>query len=104
MNFRAAEKMCSDKVIELMKTIPYTNGTVAYLTVMQFVISAFNDHNINIKDRVYKMWFAVFFLRKWKLWITNNKSYSYTANFISINSYRCIEINAHAIIKLVNTF
>lgn len=54
--------MCSDKVIELMKSIPYTNGTVAYLTVMQFVISAFNDHDINIKDRVYKLWFAVFFL------------------------------------------
>jgi len=104
MNFRAAEKMCSDKVIELMNSIPDTNGTVAYLTVMKFVISAFNDHNINIIDRVYKLWFAVFFLRKWKLWITNNKSYSCTANFISINSYQCIEINAHAIIKLVNTF
>ncbi|KAL4126815.1 hypothetical protein QTP88_011024 [Uroleucon formosanum] len=104
MNFRAAEKMCSDNVIEFMKSIPDTNGTVAYLSIMQFVISAFNDHNISIKDSIYKLWFAVFFLRKWKLWITSNKSYSCTANFISINSYHCIKINAHAIIKLVNTF
>lgn len=50
-----------------MKSIPDTNGTVAYLTIMQFVISALNDHNISIKDRIYKLWFAVFFLRKWKL-------------------------------------
>lgn len=41
MNYRAAEKMCSNEVISLLKSIPDTDGTAAYLTVMQFIISAF---------------------------------------------------------------
>ena len=47
MNFRAAEKMCSDDVINLLKTIPDTNGTVAYLQIMQYTISEFNDKKID---------------------------------------------------------
>jgi len=38
MNYRAAEKMCSNEVINLLKSIPDTGGTAAYLMVMQFVI------------------------------------------------------------------
>lgn len=103
MNYRAAEKMCSNEVISLLKSIPDTEGTTAYLMVMQFVISAFNDHSLSIPDRVYKLWFAVFFLRQWKIWIKNNNFYNCTANFISLNSYYCIELNAHALIQLINT-
>lgn len=34
INYRAAEKMCSNEVISLLKSIPDTDGTVAYLTMM----------------------------------------------------------------------
>ena len=44
---------------------------------------------------------SVFFARYWRQWIVCCKKYSLETNHISLNSYICIELNAHALILLL---
>lgn len=61
MNFRSAEKMCSTKVLELLPNIPDTSATITFLTILNYILSAYLDKNLIIEERIYKMWFSVFF-------------------------------------------
>jgi hypothetical protein len=97
MNFLSAEKMCSTKVLN----IPNTHATIAYLKIMNYILTAFLDKEVSTDERIYKMWFSVFFLRIWKIWVKNKKEYNIGNNFITTNCLNCIEINAHSLIRLI---
>lgn len=101
MNFKSAQKMCSFSVINLLSAVPASEGTIAYLQIMRSVLDAFLSQDIDISQRIYKMWFAVFFLRIWRNWIKETKE---CECFISLNSYVSIELNAHSLVKLVRIF
>jgi len=47
---------------------------------------------------------VVQFLRIWKTCLSNNNEYTVSNNFITINCYNCIEINAHFLIRLIIKF
>lgn len=61
MNFQSAQKMCSTKVLEILSQLPGTNATVAYLTIMNYISASFLDKELNIEERIYKIWLSVFF-------------------------------------------
>jgi len=61
MNFLSAEKMCSTRVLTILADIPNIQATIAYLKIMNYIITAFLDKEVNIEERIYKMWFGVFF-------------------------------------------
>lgn len=42
-----------------------------------------------------------FFVRYWCQWLLCHKNYTLQKNFISLNSYICIELNAHALVILL---
>ena len=50
---------------------------------------------------IKEAWFALFFVRYWMKWLLCHKEYILEKNFISLNSYISIEINAHAVIILL---
>lgn len=50
--------------------------------------------------RIIKIWYAVLFLRLWRYWL-KEKGYSISENFISLNAYICIELNAHALLLMI---
>ncbi|XP_044760486.1 uncharacterized protein LOC123317922 [Coccinella septempunctata] len=100
MNFKAAEKLCSNHVIDLIERDPQNKGIVAYLKLMRLVIDSFLDPKIDVTHRIYSMWYCVFFLRIWRQWLTINK-YKIGEHFISSNCYTCIELNAHSLINIV---
>lgn len=104
MNFLSAERMCSTKVLNLLPDIPNTHATVAYLKIMNYILTAFLDKEMSTEERIYKMWFSVFFLRIWKLWLKSKTEYTIGNNFITTNCYSCIEINAHSLIRLILRF
>lgn len=109
MNFLSAEKMCSIRVIELLKVIPNSNGTQLYLKIMHFILSAFlsvekSAEQIPLCETIYRVWFVVFILRAWRASIKKSKILTLQDNFISTNCYTCIELNAHNIIKTVLLF
>lgn len=102
MNFSAAERICSEAVTAHLDNIPGSFGTASYLKMMRFVLASFLDNELSLPSRLYYMWYAVFFLRIWRSWIKQHKSYNTRENFLSDNCYLCIELNAHGLIKLIN--
>lgn len=100
MNFDAIEKICSEKSTNLLKQIPNSEATVQYLCMTRSILDAFLQKNLPIAERIYRIWDVVFFLRIWKNWLISTKK-SVQKNFITMNCYTCIEINAHEILLLL---
>lgn len=55
MNFLAAQKMCSNLVTVNLEAIPHTEGTRAYLKLMNFVLSASLDNSLDLSVRLYRI-------------------------------------------------
>lgn len=105
MNFQAVEKISCPQVINLLKKlVPDSQGTIVYLSLINDILNAFLNKSITSKRRLYLMWKSVFILRIWRHWILKSKSYKVSKNFLSLNSYLCIEINAHALVVLMRQF
>lgn len=113
-NFLSAQKICSEKTMQcLTDYVPGCEGTVLYLKAMNNILTAFLNINITSEERVFLMWYAVFFFRAWRSWILNSEKlttqrkgkpksfYNLKENFISSNCYTCIELNAHALVKKI---
>lgn len=98
MNFKSVEKICSPKVQELLGQIPDTEATIEFLKIMNYILTSFLDKEMNIEERIYKIWYSVFFLRIWKSWLRKKN------NFLSTNCYNCIELNARSLILLIIQF
>lgn len=104
MNFCSAEKMCAPTVQELLKHIPESQGTIAFLKSMNYVLTSFLDKSLTIEDRIYRIWYGVYFFRMWRYSILKNTNYNLKNNFITSNAYACIELNARSLILLVKKF
>lgn len=61
---------------------------------------AFLDRSLSPLQRVQLIWKCVFFLRVWRQWLLRER-YSIKENFITLNAYHCIELNAHVLIQLL---
>lgn len=71
--------------------------------MMNLVICSYLEENLDLKRRLYNLWYCVFFLRIWRKWLMmNNKKIG--EHFISSSCYTCIELNAHALINLIIHF
>jgi len=55
MNFRSAEKMCSQKVTELLNNIEGSEATILFLKTMNDVLSSFLDKTISVEERIYRI-------------------------------------------------
>lgn len=100
MNFKSIEKLCSYNVINVLPKIPESAGTRQYLLMCRYIIESFLNKSTNTKDRIYYIWYTVFFLRVWRQWLHEN-GHSITNNFITSNAYTCIEINGHGLLLLL---
>ncbi len=69
---------------------------------MRFVTSSYLDKKLSPLERVYRIWFVNFALRFWRFWMMCDDSYKLSLNFITLNSYLCAEINAHAMILILH--
>ncbi|KAK3907741.1 hypothetical protein KUF71_018377 [Frankliniella fusca] len=104
MNFNASIKMCSERVTtSLQKNVTGSEGTIAYLTSMRFLLQACLDEALSAAERLYNVWYCVFFLRFWKVFLFNHASYNMN-NFVTSNLYVCVEIIAHTITMLIVKF
>lgn len=102
MNFSSVEKICNNDVIKLLeKSVPDSQGTYLYLRIINWSIYSYIDQNLTPLERVYRIWYAVFVLRIWRSCIIKTKKFTLKDNFITLNCYTCIEINAHNLIKII---
>ena len=102
-NFEAVLRITHPTFLKVLQKIPDAQGTIEFLRVIRCVVDSFLDENITALQRIHKAWYAVFFFRYWRKWVVNSKEYSIQNNFITENSYSCIELNAHSLITLLQT-
>ena len=90
--------MTSSSALNMLKEIPDALCTYYYLEVLRCIVDSYLDKQLSPLVRVEKIWYGVFFLRYWREYISSNKQYTLGNNFLSQNSYMCVELNAHALI------
>lgn len=101
-NFKSVEKMCSEKVLRLLRMcVKNSRATVQYLEMIRDVTDAFRDQTLTPEERIRKIWYRVFVLRLWRRFILNNKIYHLKDQFLTTNCYSCIELNAHSLIQII---
>lgn len=101
MNFKSVQLIISNDVIRCLSHVKNSLGTQLYLTLIQEVLDSYLHRNLSALDRVYKIWHAVFFLRIWRKWIKTSSEFTLTDNFITLNTYTGIEIDAHTMLILI---
>lgn len=97
MNFRAVVRLTSDATLKCIRKQDDADGTLAYLELMRDVIDAFLNEGTPALQRIFLIWRAVFFLRAWREWL-KDEEFSVQENFITINAFVCLELNAHALV------
>lgn len=85
-----------EKVLSCLEEyVPESEGTAMFLKAVNFSIYSYLDNKLSPADRVYKIWYAIFFFRVWRSCLTKSK-YTLKESFISSN---CIELNGHTMVK-----
>lgn len=100
-NFKSVERMCSNKVIKLLKLFPKCHATMHFLTIIQDVIAAFRNRKLSPLERVKKMWYNIFLVRLWRRYILRNSHYTLDKNFLTSYTYICIELNGHSLVQIM---
>ena len=81
-----------------LENIPEAAGTRQFIEIIQCVVDSYMDKSLEPLQRIEKIWYAVFFLRFWRNWITVHPVYKVQRHFITSNAFKCIELNVHALI------
>jgi hypothetical protein len=98
MNAKSTEKICSQKVIELLKQhVVGSEGTAAYLQIMRYLFDAFLEPTSTPLDRLYKAFVALIFIRVWR----NNLEKKDSDFFITTQLWTCLELNCAFLYDLV---
>lgn len=101
-NYKSLEKIMEDRVIQCLRSyVPGSEATIVYITICKYVTSSFLDTSLEPIDRVYRIWYATYLLRIWRLHIVSSEIYTLKENFLTPSCFSCIEINAIELIKLM---
>ena len=86
-----------------MSKIPDAKGTATFLEVLKCIVDSYLDKKLDPLSRIEILWYAVFFMRYWRKWLTLHPDFTLANNFITRNAYMCIELNVHALITFLIT-
>lgn len=105
MNHGSFEKIVDDCVIKALRNkVPESEGTVQYLLTFRDISDSFSKLDMKPRQRIFLMYRSLYFIRIWRAYIKKSRFYNVQDNFLSYNLYKCIEINARALVQLVKTF
>lgn len=89
-------RICDSKVTDLLTDhIENSQATVTFLRITRDIIECFIDPNLTPVQRLRKIWYSLFLIRIWREFIVSSKHFTLKNNFLSVNCYACIELNAH---------
>lgn len=105
MNYGSFEKIVQDRVLNALKSsVLGSEATIHYLHVFRDILSSFLQNDLKPLDRILLMYRGLFFLRIWREFIKSSYFYNLKNNFITYNTYMCVEINAKSLIDLLKFF
>lgn len=87
-------------VIDLLAQIPDAQGTIAYLNDIRRVVDSYSDKKLYVFSWIEKAWHALFFTLLMAVIVTQ-MGINRTTNFVTLNVYVCIEMNAHSLITVM---
>lgn len=100
--FENVAKICSAKVTTMLKKeIPGSEGTVMFLRIIAYSINVFMDPTLSPCDRLERMWYDLFVIRIWRRFISTQHGFSLKDNFLTSNTYYCMELNAHSMVSIL---
>lgn len=88
-NFAAVEHLF--KTSNFLNKFPEALGTKYYLDVAKSAVYSYLDKSMS----------PAFFYRYWRQWIMLQKPFTLQNNYITSNSYMCVEINAHSLLAYI---
>lgn len=107
-NFASCQRICDEKVLNLLLAKNEYHGTYNYLLLINLLITAYTQPEIHLSTRIFYAWIVVFFVRLWRLWLYKSRKISRFSNqnvnshsrsyFITSNALFSIELNAHTLI------
>lgn len=87
--------------IHLAQHVPNSLGTQIFLEVIAGINDAMMAQDLDVLERISRVWYSLFFLRLWRMWILSSPEYSLKKNFITSNAYVSVETIAQALISLL---
>lgn len=101
-NFDSVLRVTSNDVINLLGThVVNSEATVAFLDILRRVIDSYMVPKLLPLERIEKVWYSVCVIRMWRQFVTSRKDLKLNENFLTLNSYTCIGINAHSLILIM---
>lgn len=98
-NYSSVLKICSPQVMNLLNQfVESSDGTRMYLQIIKNFIDAFTEIDLSPLDRVFKVWYALFIVRLWRKSLSPSQ---WKSNFLTSNTYACVEQNAHSLVKIL---
>ncbi|CAG9773365.1 unnamed protein product [Ceutorhynchus assimilis] len=101
MNFEAIDKLSASCVTDLLLQNEQYKATRQLLVLTRAILDSFIDKSLKVERRVYLIWYVTFFIRLWRNWIKHDEKYTLSKNWLTLNTYTCIEINAHSLLLLI---
>lgn len=101
-NFDSVLRICNTKVFVLLeKHVKGSEGTIIFLKIVKNFLDAYLDQMLTPLQRVSKLWYSTFMIRMWRVFIINNELLTLRDNFITSNTYSCMELNAHSMVNIL---
>jgi len=99
MNYSVLDKILTDNIQDLLRTVKNSDATIIFLEIMQGIKKAYVQEDVAVKDRLFCASWTLHLVRLWKTSLIKNKIPM--KHFISSNSYECLELNYVFLIKLI---
>lgn len=104
-NYASLEKIMQPRVLDsLSKHVVGSDGTVMYLKLCEKITSSMTAEDLSPLERIYKIWYATYFLRIWRKWLEKSERYTIQNNFVTRPAYASVEINATNLVLLTKKF
>lgn len=108
-NYGSLEKIMKPEVSgALTKHIIDSEATVEYVRICYEITSSIYEEKLAPLDRMFRLWRTTYFLRAWRLSIAQKVAaageFKISENFITQNSYACIELIARNFVIMTKKF
>lgn len=105
MNCGSFEKIVNDRAIYASRErVPNSDATIQYLLTFRDIADSFLKFDLEPLERIFLIYRGLYFIRFWRKFIENSPFYNLGENFITYNTYTCVEINARSLIQLIKIF